>query len=275
MLFNFKLRPIQDVAPWGREGNHSLSWFGLTDGWYWIDCDGHELFRRAGSIDQLLKHQGFQLSDAPYTDYQVVRLWEDILEILPDVLSPIPTELLRKIRPGLTANFWHQQIAESIFTDGREIPNSEKAKYESATDWLGLRRLDSLYLTQGPRIWLWSDSSQVFIHWNNTGLMMDGNELWTAQSGTYSLSRECFIEEVRSFDRRLITAMDERVQEIQQRWERPQIRIDKNALLSEQNQRSQWLSQAFERLKNTPQLDWQEVADAIAHFEKLGYLIRR
>jgi hypothetical protein len=43
--FRFELRPLDEVEPWG-DDPPSLSWFGLTDGWYWIEAGGHELLRR-------------------------------------------------------------------------------------------------------------------------------------------------------------------------------------------------------------------------------------
>jgi hypothetical protein len=268
MLFNFKLRPVQDIVPWERDGKYTLSWFGLTDGWYWMDCRGQELFRYTDSAIQTFKRLGFQVSDFPYTDYQVVRLWEDILGIFPDVLEPIPAEVLRKIKPGQVASCWDQQLAELIFTEEREVSKLEETKYESATDWLKLRRLYTSYLNQRPGIWLWSDGKQVFIRWNCTGLTTDDHEVWTAQAGTYSLPVEAFIEEVRSFNQRLMTEMNDRVQQIQQKWDRPEIEIDKKQLVYEQSERAQWFNEALQRSKGVVRTNWTDVIEAISSFEK-------
>lgn len=268
MLFNFQLRPVHEIAPWGCEGDYSLSWFGLTDGWFWLDCGGHELFRYSTPIIKSWKYEGRQTDDLPYADYQVVRLWEDILQILPHVLSPVPKNLLERIEPGLPASMWHLQVAEIIFEDDREVSKLDEERFDAATEWLQLRKLDSLYLKQGPRIWLWSDGKNVFIRWDNTDLVLDGYELWTAQSGIHTLPLKDFIEEVRSFDRRLMAAMNERVQSIQQQWNRPEIRIDKEALLIEQEERSRWLNESFERLRISEPPEWKAVIDAIAYFER-------
>ena len=37
MLFEFVLRPLEEVQPWGVD-EPTLHWFGLTDGWYWIEA---------------------------------------------------------------------------------------------------------------------------------------------------------------------------------------------------------------------------------------------
>lgn len=44
--FGFELCPLTEVAPWGgSNGPATLHWFGLTDGWYWIELDGLHLLR--------------------------------------------------------------------------------------------------------------------------------------------------------------------------------------------------------------------------------------
>ena len=275
MLFNFRLRPVHDVAPWGQEGDYRLSWFGLTDGWYWLDCGGHELFRYSDSIIKSWYHEGHQSAGSPYVDYHVVRLWEDVLDMLPDVLSPVPLNLLARIQPGPEADLWVDQVFEFAFPDEHETSQSTENKFDAVTGWLGQRRLDSGYLNQAPSIWLWSDGKVVFIRWDNADLLLDGHKLWTAELGTYSLPVEEFIKEVHSFDRRLIAAMNERVQSVRRHWNRPEIRIDTEALLAEQEERSQWLNEALERMSNTEPPDWNKVIDAISFFERAGYPIRQ
>jgi hypothetical protein len=103
MLFNFELTDTKDVAPWGTPGHFSLSWFGLTDGMYWIDVGGATLFeysehaRKAGAYR--------------YCDYQVTRLLEDILEMLPTVLEPVPRQFTKCIA-GESGRIWRKKYAE-------------------------------------------------------------------------------------------------------------------------------------------------------------------
>ncbi len=49
MLFNFQLRPVTAIAPFG-SGWPTLHWFGLSDGWYWLDVAGAELFRYSQAL---------------------------------------------------------------------------------------------------------------------------------------------------------------------------------------------------------------------------------
>jgi hypothetical protein len=273
MLFNFNLKPLDEVDPFGREGEYSLSWFGLTDGYYSINCAGQELFRYSDPILDIWKRDGHQLPGHPYADYQVSRLWEDVLEILPEILSPVPQQLLQRIKPGVDSALWHHRISEFVFRDDGEASELDEKNYDLATNWLGERKLNTLHLGGGPRIWLWCEGDNISIHWNNSKLVSDGQQIWTAEMGTYSLPKADFIEEVRSFDQRLIAAMQTRVLAIQKAWARPEIRIDKMALLDEQEQRSHFLSEALDRWHNAEAPKWDDIANAIDYFERLNFPI--
>ncbi len=112
MLFDFKLRPINEISPWGEPPDLSLSWFGLTEGFYWLEVGSERLFCYS---HQMAKYPKF----SDYVDYLVVRFWEDILQILPDVLAPIPPELAR----------WFSTDSPSI----RDL-------LQSAPDWLDTQK---------------------------------------------------------------------------------------------------------------------------------------
>lgn len=46
MLFEFILKPLDEVARWGT-ARDSLHWFGSTDGEYWIQAGEHALLGNA------------------------------------------------------------------------------------------------------------------------------------------------------------------------------------------------------------------------------------
>src|SRR5688572_24246685 len=93
-LFNFRLRDMRDVQPWtDSDGSNFLSWYGLSDGWYWLRCGEHELFR---ATPEIMAHWKMA-SDACYCDYQVAKLWGDILQMLPEILDPVPADLTKYI----------------------------------------------------------------------------------------------------------------------------------------------------------------------------------
>src|SRR5947209_6747937 len=55
MLFNFSLAMLENIPPWGSGTDLHLSWFGLTDGCYWLRPGDVELFRYSA---QLLEKAG-------------------------------------------------------------------------------------------------------------------------------------------------------------------------------------------------------------------------
>jgi hypothetical protein len=92
--FAFELRPLAAIRPWtdARGEDPHLSWFGLTDGWCWIETGQEQLFRYDDATLSTWRAEGFE-AGRPYVDYQVVRLWEDALAVLPHVLEPVPDVL--------------------------------------------------------------------------------------------------------------------------------------------------------------------------------------
>jgi hypothetical protein len=259
-LFNFRLTPIESVAPWGHDDDLHLSWFGLTDGCYWLRVGENELFRYQ---EQFLKLDNFQYSCPPYVDYYVVRLWEDLLEILPEILIPVPLALSEKCI-ALKCAGWEERT--HIWIQTRDDVQSDEI-YEQATGWYYNRCLYSSYLNHGPRIWFWSDGTYMHIEWDNREKQEQGIPVWEAQLGSWSLSIVEFLEEIRAFDRELMDAMQTRVDQVMASWDRPKVRIDKDQLVLEHAHRAAGLNKELERVSQQPPQEWTVVLDAISLIE--------
>jgi hypothetical protein len=91
---------VADVQPWGGE-KPTLDWFALTDGWYWIEVGGHELLRYSDRTLRMWADERGAEAASPYVDYYVVRLWEDVLEILPEIMEPVPGDLISFVADDL------------------------------------------------------------------------------------------------------------------------------------------------------------------------------
>lgn len=70
----FRLTPLETYEQWNRE--RSVSWFELTRGEYAVRVGEQHVFEVEDECDR------------GWVQYPVVRLWEDVLDVLPDVLSP-------------------------------------------------------------------------------------------------------------------------------------------------------------------------------------------
>jgi hypothetical protein len=257
MLINFELVPVGKIVPWGPADNLSLSWFGLTDGVYWMNVGDAKLFEYSEDARQ---------HGAPrYCDYQVVRLLEDILDILPSILEPVPSKLVEYIS-GDSGRSWRGTF--SAWTDKNfDVMNHDEYWHlnDRAYSWIGKRYLDSLYLSPSASILLWSDEANVHIEWDNTEKSVDGKLAWTAIKGSYVMSREDFIREVESFHARLIEQMKARVEEIEAGALAPEIHIDVSGLVAEHQERTDAFKKAME---NTYEACWPEVENAIAQISR-------
>src|SRR5579859_7159381 len=117
--FHFALRPVEAIEPWGGERRPYLSWFGLSDGWYGLELSGQELFSVAREVAP---------GERPYVGYQVVRFWEDLLEIVPHVLTAVPAD-----------------VASHLAEPSRWLSTVERIKADDA--------LDSEFVARGLAWW--------------------------------------------------------------------------------------------------------------------------
>jgi hypothetical protein len=254
VLFNFKLTPLGEIVPWGRpEGAPSLHWFGLTDGQYWIDVGGQRLFEYHPSV--------LQPGEPTYCAYQVARLFEDVNEMSPAVLEPVPSDLTGRIsgRAGresrLRVEAWWQRSA------GRDDDDTWSA-LDGMQTWIARRHLDSLYLSPGIDVVMWSDAESVHIEWDNSQMKVQGLPAWTATAGSYTLPRAKFVEEVCSFNDRLMEQMAERVERVLKGGALDDvIHVDLEGLRSEQVQRARALEVA---MQPAPATDWDAVRRSFA-----------
>jgi hypothetical protein len=246
MLFNFTLIPIEEIEPWSADDNLSLSWFGLTDGFYWIGVGESTLFEYSAHA---------QAADAPrFCNYQVVRLYEDLMKMLPHILEPIPHAIAQYLS-GDGAAVWRLAY-RNWCEQNSDVLDSDKFWdiVDATTTWSGERRLDNAYLSPSANIVIWSDEEYVFFEWDNTSDLINGQPAWSALHGRYQLSRSEFIKEIQSFHFRLIAQMEKRVEMMLSGVLSTKIKIDMKGLASEHAERGLTLEKAMSLSQQT---DWQ------------------
>lgn len=186
MRFEFRLRRMSDINSWKGSNSHP-GWYGLSDGWYWIEVEGAELFRYSQAVldkwdrEHQNEHWWTRMEDLPYVDYPVAKFWGDALGFFPDVLEPIPPRLARALASDDAWTVWERQ-AEIAVTQALPVREARNLLYD-ATRWLGKRRLDSAYLLSGPQVWCWSDGTDAHIRWDNRESTFDDLPVWEATIG--------------------------------------------------------------------------------------------
>lgn len=259
MLFNFRLTPLETVPAWGSGSDLHLHWFGLSYGCFWLQAGDFELFRYS---QQILERPGWDkdyFGCSPHADYQVVRLWEDTLGILPDVLSPVPQALFEKLA---APNF--QVWRAAVYKWALSKPNGfQDAAYGNATEWARKRQLWSEYLEGSPDIWFWNDGTHIHLEWDNRDRQEEGVPVWAARMGSWKLPVAAFLDEVRAFDEAFIQAMQHRVEQIAGGWSRQDVHVDIDQLVREQADRAARLAQSLDRAQR-PSEDWHTILDVVA-----------
>lgn len=269
MRIEFELQALDNIAPWGDSQNQSLSWFGLTLGFYRIGVGSDYLLSYSEAVRAPFALEYPEAYSGPCVDYQVVRLWEDLLEMIPYVLEPVPEEFIRYLDQdyvGFEAGW--ERVRE--YQDAQGTVDTPMGLFDdithAATLWQHGRFLDNWYLNPSARIWMWSEGDIVKIAWDNRDIEIDGQPAWSAQRGAYSLSREAFLDAVKSFDRALIQQMAERVDQVCGHWNRPEIHVDFDWLRQEQEDRATRLQNRLD-YRDQFATDWDTVAAAIKTIE--------
>jgi len=259
MLFNFSLVPLPDIRPWGEPGDHHLSWFGMTDAQYWIEAGDNVLLQYSDEVR-------LKPGATKYCDYQVARLHEDLMAMVPFVLEPVPASLIPYVAGDRRVDWWERRARwlKKCFDQLGDDRCHEVA--DASIGWLGSRTLDSLHLRPSANIRIWSDETTVYLDWDNRDQLIEGVHAWSALHGRYRISRDQFVIEVRSFHERLMAQMTERVEQVVAGALPAQIRVDLHGLRREQAKRCSLVDSAFEAL--TPPSDWRRVQDALRQIEQ-------
>lgn len=228
--FRFELRPLPEVTPWGGD-RPRLHWFGLTEGRYRWEVAGRCLPRPVPG------------SSEPGIDHYVARLWEDVLDLTPTVLEPVPDDL---------RTFVASDPATWAPVDGDDGDDSDDAV--EARSWHALHRLDLAYLADPPRLRLWrtvGTRDEVHVRWTHPRGEPD------EPGGAAVVDTAAYVDAVHDLGRTLMTAMRARVDEVRERGGLPGVEIDLDALAREQEERA--AHAAAVRLDTPPGTDWDAV----------------
>jgi hypothetical protein len=241
LRFCFELAPLERVMVWGADrGERRLHWFGLTDGYYWVELNGWEFYRYDDRTLSLWAADGHN-PPRPYVDYPVVRLWEDLLEIVPEVLVPVPDDLREVSRSG-AFSLLGDRLDEFLDLDWKGVPDDIGV----AVEWSGARTLSAGHLIAAPLFGFDHElgaQDVVRVRWVHTEA--EGIGFTAPATGGVEFPFEVFIAAVTDFDSRLIGAMGARVDEVATGGLPADIQVDVDRLIAEHSERATALEGRF------------------------------
>lgn len=195
-----------------------------------------------------------------------MRPWEDLLDQISAILDPVPEDLIHCIQDAAQ---W-QNLRDRAWT-WVEIQNDDYSwdLQDLAFRWWSDRTWDAGYLRCPPKIWLWTQDNILHLKWDNRNVMDDGVPVWDATFGEITMSSAAFVEEVTSFHERLMAAMAERVEAVLSGALRPEIAVNLEWLVKEQEDRATWLQNTLTMRRQNQ--NWDEVRAATSTIERMCY----
>jgi hypothetical protein len=244
--FRFELYPLDEVSPRGGD-QPTLHWFGLTEGWYWLEVDGHQLLRRVG-----------REQSHPYVDYYLARLWQDINILTPDVIEPVPTDLQLFVASDPAR--WACDPLDFVTAADEDAvgdidPSAPDHPVVTAMIWYGQHNLDLGYLRNAPRLRFWravsGDRDEITVDWRHNE---DSEIRFTAGSAAqFRVPTAASLDAVHTLDRELMAAMRHRVEKLERRGGLPGVDLDPAWLRRDHEDRTHWLARNLDR---RPETDW-------------------
>lgn len=244
-LFNFELIPAQQLKPWGAGGEYT--WFALTDGFLHIDVADIQLFRFSNDTLRVWADESSgEKRLPPYLNYQVARFYEDLFNVLPHILNPIPAELHRHIEKPEAYAQWRERLLSAF-------NHEDESTFFTASNWFETNRfICSNHLTSNPRLWMWRLDNNIHIRWDFSQKLDGGIPVWTAGRGETILNYSDFLDEVTDFHTRLMQAMQQQIEQLPASHPTP-------LLWKEHETRK---NDALHAFRPTQTIDWQEILTA-------------
>lgn len=237
-LFEFELKPVEEIGPWGEEPNLNLHWFALTDGTFKINAGKNILFRYSKDI---IRHWNIENRDS---DYYVVAFARDFLSATIPAITPLPV--------FLQPLAWNWQLLKET-----SVKSNEHESHYDAFRWLGERSPWASYLNACPEISFIRKENDILICWDNRNCTIDDIPVWQAEFGTHVISAEDYLQECHSFADRLLSSMYERIEQIASGKVTTQIAVDCADLFK---QHETWKKEFSDYFITThePDIPWQE-----------------
>ena len=198
MKFYYSLKPINELIKQLLEEN-SISWYHLTDGCYSILFDNVKLFEYTDNVvveNNMISNN---------LDYYVIRIVEDIFEVLINTINPMPNDLFELINSIEKRNKIELRIEEVL-------KNLDEKEYLECLDLFKLTCqgcIDTAYLNPGFNNYFFHVNDDLFIFYD----CETNDKVWTAKKGIIKINYNDFVVEFKQFVNNFMKDMKERINE--------------------------------------------------------------
>lgn len=257
---NFQLRELDKIVPWGQAPDLRLHWFGLTDGFLWLDAGAQTIYEYNEAAKEYFG------SSLRYNDYQISRFSEDFFGMFRFVGEAVPKELYDRLdRFDTELEKWQEchsdeedAVYEQFYFD----------EYCGLGQWRWDRTLDSGHLVGGPYIGFFRCGERLKILWESTFRLENGDSIWTAPKGSFELSYDEFVSAVTEFFHSFFAAMEQQVEAaVAKEW--GSVSLDKQRLLKEHEERKAGFAKDLSFLVSPREnTDWDKVRSLCSKMEE-------
>lgn len=262
-MIYFKLKALNEILPRGTAPEHSLHWFGLTDGDLWLTFGNETIYEYT---PEALK--SFGNKPTKYNDYQLARFIEDFTELFDAIRETVPSKFYH-LTAGL-ASFRSDAANWLELHDTNDDTFSEfyEKNYEPLISWINSRTLDSGHLKGGPKLSFFRNENNIRVVWETDQELENGIRVWTAKSGGIEMDYAEFLREIKRFGRSFFHEMDKQIKTaLEREW--GNISSDKERLVEEQENRKAAFFASFQRLEEgmSGKTNWMEIEKLFDHMK--------
>ena len=262
MLFNFQLKsPLECGLSIDSEGNRHVSWFWLTDSFYYIDLGTVRLFE--SSPPRCEKYQA-EHHNIQFLDYQYSRQLEDLFEILPQISCPMPESLYNHIDTDEKLELLWDKVVDVLWEAPTEEMQNEIDEIfgNLAANVINYGNLDSGHLRFRSTCKFFHVNDKIIIRYNFLDNDEEGDPVWTAGKGVHTILYTEFVNEIESLYNRFFTAMDQQVQSAMQVFRK--IELQNSNLMAEHADRKHYFYGVLNSIKKNGYehlVDWEKIQE--------------
>ena len=198
MKFYYSFKPLDVLIRELRENNH-ISWFNLTDGCYNIEFDDVKLFEYS---DAIVKENNM-ISNS--LDYYVIRIAEDIFEVLMNTLNPMPEDIFELVNTIDKRKKIELIIEEAL----RNVSYEEYDKSLVLFKIVSPGCINTAYLKPGFDNYFFHINDDLYIFYD----CETEDNIWTANKGIIKVNYNDFVNEFKLFVNNFMNNMETRIDE--------------------------------------------------------------